>query len=61
MMRNLIIFGCSVTLLCGCSSSNFKRGMYDGIQNYNQMQSTPAERIGKPDINYDQYDSERKR
>lgn len=60
-MRELIVSGCLVVMLCGCSSSNLKRGMYQGIQNYNQMQSTPTERIGKPDMNYDQYDSERKR
>jgi len=60
-MKKTIIFGCCVLLISGCSSSNFKQGMYQGMQNYNQLQSTPVERVGKPDMNYDQYNSERNR
>ena len=53
----LTMFLCS-----GCSNYNFSRSVYEGIQTRDQLQSTPAERAGKPEpMNYQQYESERKR
>jgi hypothetical protein len=52
-------------LMCtvGCSKNySFPKAVYDGIQTHDQLQSTPAERAGKPEpLNYQQYDAERKR
>ena len=53
----LVLFLC-----CGCTNYNFSRALYDGIQTRDQLQSTPAERAGKPEpLNYQQYENERKR
>jgi hypothetical protein len=48
-------------LMAGCSNYSFSKAVYDGVQTRDQLQSTPAERAGKPEINYQQYESERKR
>ncbi len=49
-------------LFTGCSNYNFFKAVYQGVQTRDQMQTTPAERAGKPEpMNYEQYDSERKR
>ena len=48
-------------LCVSCSNYNFSKAVYEGVQTRDQLQSTPAERAGKPDMNYQQYDSERKR
>lgn len=47
----------------GCSKNySFSRAVYDGVQTHDQLQTTPAERAGKPEpLNYQQYDTERKR
>lgn len=65
-MKNLgRVFGMVmvVTLLAGCSKNySFSRAVYDGVQTRDQLQTTPAERAGKPEpLNYQQYDAERKR
>ena len=53
---------CLLTVLAvgGCSNYNFSRAMYEGVQTRDQLQSTPSERAGKPEMNYHQYDAERK-
>jgi len=52
----------SMTLCSGCSNYNFSKAIYEGIQTRDQLQSTPGERVGKPEpMNYQQYESERKR
>lgn len=48
-------------LLCGCSSSNVYRGVYEGVQIHNQHQMNPVERQTTPQMPYDQYETERKR
>ena len=49
-------------LCAGCSNYNFSKAVYEGVQTRDQLQTTPAERAGKPEpLNYQQYDSERKR
>ena len=51
------IFFCS-----GCSNYSFSKAVYEGVQTRDQLQSTPGERAGKPEpMNYQQYESERKR
>ena len=47
-------------ILTGCAKYDFSRAMYEGIQTRDQLQSTPAERVGNPGMNYQQYDAERK-
>jgi len=52
----------TIFLSAGCSQYNFSRAVYDGVQTRDQLQSTPPERAGKPEpLNYQQYESERKR
>ena len=52
-----------VMVICaGCSNYNFSRAVYEGVQTRDQLQSTPPERMGRPEpLNYQQYESERKR
>jgi hypothetical protein len=63
VMFRRMLFGAvlMVTLCTGCSNYSFSRAMYDGVQTRNQLSSTPAERAGKPELNYHEYESERKR
>lgn len=63
MMRFLLLLPLLLIFLStGCSNYNFSRALYDGVQTHDQLQSTPAERAGKPEpLNYDQYETERKR
>lgn len=52
----------TISLCSGCSNYNFSRAVYEGVQTRDQLQSTPADRAGKPEpMNYEQYESERKR
>ena len=63
MMRLLLTLPLLTIILSnGCANYNFSRALYDGVQTRDQLQSTPAERAGKPEpLNYDQYEKERKR
>ena len=64
MTNHLLLPATALTLLLssGCANYNFSRAVYDGVQTRDQLQSTPAERAGKPEpLNYQQYESERKR
>ncbi|OGW34109.1 MAG: hypothetical protein A2X58_11310 [Nitrospirae bacterium GWC2_56_14] len=48
-------------LLTGCSKDWFLHGMYEGLRTHNDLQSTPAERVGQPDSpNYGDYERMRK-
>lgn len=49
-----------VCMTSGCAEYNVSRAVYEGIQTRDQLQATPAERAAKPDMSYQQYDSERK-
>ena len=51
-----------ISMFCaGCTSYNPK-AIYDSLQTRDQLQTTPAERAGKPEpLNYQQYESERTR
>ncbi len=61
--RPLLLAMLLAMIFCsGCSSFNFFKVFYEGIQTRDQLRTTPAERAGKPDpMNYQQYESERKR
>lgn len=63
MFRYLIIlfsFLC-LYLLAGCSTGNVSQGIYDGIKVRNDLQSSPAERYGKPETpDYQEYERMRK-
>ena len=44
-------------LLAGCTADHLKQGLYEGLRTRNDLQSSPAERIGKPDSpNYQEYE-----
>jgi hypothetical protein len=49
-------------LLSGCTKGyNFSEAVYNGSQTQNQLNATPMERGGKQEMNYQQYETERKR
>jgi hypothetical protein len=44
-------------LLAGCTTSNLSRGLYEGVRVRNDLQSSPAERFGKPESpDYQEYE-----
>lgn len=51
------IFAC----LAGCSSKGVYQGIYEGVRAKNQMDASPSERLGKPELpmDYQQYDNMR--
>lgn len=58
----LLVTLLTMFLWSGCSNYNFSKAFYEGVQTRDQLQSTPSERAGKPEpMNYQQYESERKR
>jgi PBP1b-binding outer membrane lipoprotein LpoB len=61
MMKNFVLTGVLILLLSGCSKYNFSRAVYEGVQTNNQLNATPVEQISNPQMNYDQYEAERKR
>jgi hypothetical protein len=57
---------CGVFMLCvllsACTKGyNFSEAVYNGSHTQNQLIATPMERGGKQEMNYQQYESERKR
>ena len=58
IMLGLMVFG---SLLYGCTKGyNLSEAVYNASQTQNQLNSTTTERAGKQDMNYQQYESERK-
>ena len=60
----MIVIGLVIvaSLLSGCTKGyNFSEAVYNASQTQNQLNSTATERAGKQDMNYQQYESERKR
>ncbi len=56
------LFGLLLLGQAGCTSKQIYGNLYEGVRVRNQLQTTPAEQIGKPDVpSYDQYEAERKR
>jgi hypothetical protein len=49
-------------LLSACAKGyNFSEAVYKGSQTQNQLNASPMERGGKQEMNYQQYETERKR
>jgi hypothetical protein len=52
----------ALVTLTGCSSQQMFRGIYEGTQVRDQLSTTPAEKVSKPEpLPYDQYETERNR
>jgi hypothetical protein len=50
------------SLLSACTKGyNFSEAVYNGSRTQNQLNTTPMERGGKQEMNYQQYETERKR
>ena len=48
-------------LFSGCTGENVRHGLYEGIRTRNDLQSSPAERLGKPESpDYQEYERMRK-
>lgn len=57
-MLHMIILG---ILLCGCTTQEISRNVYDGVKNRNEaLRSTPLELRGPPAPSYDDYERERR-
>lgn len=62
--RSISVVAAVSALLCfaGCSNYSFSRAVYEGVQTRDRLQAAPSENAGKPEpMNYQQYESERKR
>jgi hypothetical protein len=59
-MRNVILFLMFIPLT-GCTWQKMSQGVYEGVRVRDQLGSTPAERVGKPEMpaDYQQYDTMR--
>jgi hypothetical protein len=58
-IAGVTLFSC---FLSACPKGyNVSEALYNASQTQNQLNSTPAERGGKQDMNYQQYETERKR
>ena len=59
-----VIVAIVIILSAGCTMQNVREGIctgvYQGARIENQRETTPAERAGKPDPDYNQYSNERK-
>jgi len=65
MILRMLLAACGVllygSLLCACTKGyNFSEAVYNASQTQNQLNSTATERAGKQEMNYQQYESERK-
>jgi len=49
--------------LTGCCSKNLYRGIYEGVRVNKQLETSPSERLGRPElpVDYQQYDDNRLR
>jgi len=57
----LFFFVLWLQLLVGCSVKNVKTGIYEGFRVQNDLQSSPAERAGRPESpDYGQYEQMKK-
>jgi len=57
----LLFFILWLQLLVGCSVKQVTTGVYEGFRVQNDLQSSPAERVGKPESpDYGQYEQMKK-
>ncbi len=51
----------ALSSLAGCTADNLRQGVYEGLRTRNDLQSSPPERIGKPESpDYQTYDRMRR-
>jgi len=59
-----LMFAITSMLLAGCSGQEIREGIYGGMYDVNHIEqthhSTPAERVNRPDMDYNEYSRERK-
>lgn len=57
----LLLFVLGLPLFVGCSVKHVSTGIYEGFRVQNDLQSSPAERLGKPESpDYGQYEQMKK-
>ena len=57
----LLLFVLLLQLLVGCSVKHVTTGIYEGFRVQNDLQSSPAERVGRPESpDYGQYEQMKK-
>lgn len=53
----LLLTALGLLFLAGCTTDHLKQGFYEGLRVRNDLQTSPAERIGKPESpNYSEYE-----
>ena len=63
MIRSVMLLLATFGLLlpAGCTTDGVQHGLYEGFRVRNDLQSSPSERIGKPDsLDYQEYNRLRK-
>lgn len=63
MVKEALVWALALTVLAGCSSQRVYQGVYEGARVRSQLQSTPADRVGKPElpVDYQRYDALRRK
>ena len=57
---SILIMLLALALLAGCAADHLRGGLYDAFRVRNDLQSSPAERLGQPDSpNYAEYERQR--
>ncbi|SNB45250.1 hypothetical protein [Geobacter sp. DSM 9736] len=55
--RKLTLVALWLLMLTGCSSERLRQGMYEGFRVRNDLQTTPAEKVGRPESpDYGEYE-----
>lgn len=50
-----------MTILAGCTTAQVRGGMYEGLRVRNDLQQSPAERLGKPEApSFSDYERQRR-
>ena len=63
MIRSVLfsLVALGLSLCSGCTTDGVRQGLYEGFRVRNDLQSSPSERIGKPEsVNYLEYERLRK-
>ena len=57
----LLLAALGLLLCAGCTTDKVRQGLYEGFRVRNDLQSSPSERLGKPDsVDYLEYERQRK-
>jgi hypothetical protein len=58
---SLLIMVTLVAVLAGCTTNQVRGGLYEGFRVRNDLQNSPAERVGKPEApNFNEYERQRR-